>query len=107
MKREEGVLVEVRVTRGKGVIEMWRVWRGGRVATGGDLKRAMRSALQQLAAEVILSHNHPSNNLSPSTADDRVTGKIKSAAALFDIAVLDHIIVGEEGYFSYADEGRL
>ena len=49
----------------------------------------------------------PSNNLTPSAADDKVTAKIKAAAALFDMAVLDHIIVGEEGYFSYADEGRL
>jgi DNA repair protein RadC len=54
-----------------------------------------------------LCHNHPSNNLNPSQADDRVTEKIKSAAALFDISVLDHIIVGEDGYFSYLDEGRL
>ena len=66
-----------------------------------------RSALQQLASAVILCHNHPSNNLNPSQADDKVTEKIKSAAALFDISVLDHIIVGEDGYFSYVDEGRL
>ena len=88
--------------------EFWiKVSQGGTSATVVDVKLVMRSALQQLASAVILCHNHPSNNLNPSQADDRVTEKIKSAAALFDISVLDHIIVGEDGYFSYLDEGRL
>ncbi|MEI2750589.1 MAG: JAB domain-containing protein [Ferruginibacter sp.] len=52
-----------------------------------------------------LSHNHPSGNLKPSLADEDLTLKIKSAASLFDIKVLDHIIVSDEGYFSFADEG--
>ena len=84
-----------------------KVSQGGTSATVVDVKLVMRSALQQLASAVILCHNHPSNNLNPSQADDRVTEKIKSAASLFDISVLDHIIVGEDGYFSYLDEGRL
>ena len=54
-----------------------------------------------------MCQNHPSKNLIPSQSEDKVTEKIKSAAALFDISVLDHIIVGEDGYFSYVDEGRL
>ena len=89
------------------MIDTLRVSQGGTAATVVDVKLIMRSALQQLASALILCHNHPSNNLTPSVADDKVTAKIKAAAALFDMAVLDHIIVGEEGYFSYADEGRL
>ena len=95
------------LNRANRVIDTIKVSQGGTSATVVDVKLVMRSALQQLASAVILCHNHPSNNLNPSQADDRVTEKIKSAAALFDISVLDHIIVGEDGYFSYVDEGRL
>lgn len=95
------------LNRANRVIDTLRVSQGGTAATVVDVKLIMRSALQQLASALILCHNHPSNNLTPSVADDKVTAKIKAAAALFDMAVLDHIIVGEEGYFSYADEGRL
>lgn len=95
------------LNRANRVIDILRVSQGGTAATVVDVKLIMRSALQQLASALILCHNHPSNNLTPSMADDKVTAKIKAAAALFDMAVLDHIIVGEEGYFSYADEGRL
>ena len=95
------------LNRANRVIDTLRVSQGGTSATVVDVKLIMRSALQQLASALILCHNHPSNNLTPSAADDKVTAKIKAAAALFDMAVLDHIIVGEEGYFSYADEGRM
>ena len=95
------------LNRANRVIDTIKVSQGGTSATVVDVKLVMRSALQQLASAVILCHNHPSNNLKPSQADDRVTEKIRSAAALFDISVLDHIIVGEDGYFSYLDEGRL
>ena len=87
------------LNRANRVIDTIKVSQGGTSATVVDVKLVMRSALQQLASAVI--------NLNPSQADDRVTEKIRSAAALFDISVLDHIIVGEDGYFSYLDEGRL
>lgn len=54
-----------------------------------------------------MAHNHPSGNLKPSHADEEITNKIKQAASYFDIQVLDHIIVSEEGYFSFADEGMI
>ena len=95
------------LNRANRVIDTLRVSQGGTAATVVDVKLIMRAALQQLGSALILCHNHPSNNLAPSGADDKVTSKIKAAASLFDIAVLDHIIVGEEGYFSYADEGRM
>jgi len=56
---------------------------------------------------VILCHNHPSGSLKPSRADEALTFKIKEAARYFDIRVMDHIIVSESGYYSFADEGIL
>ena len=60
-----------------------------------------------MAAGIIVAHNHPSGNLRPSAEDDRLTKRIKDAAALLDIKLLDHLIIGSGGYYSYADEGRL
>ena len=71
------------LNRAHRVMDTIKVSQGGTSATVVDVKLVMRSALQQLASAVILCHNHPSNNLNPSQADDRVTEKIKSAAALF------------------------
>ena len=56
---------------------------------------------------IILCHNHPSGNPHPSKADEAVTQKIKQAAGLLDINIMDHVIVSNEGYFSFADEGLL
>ena len=56
---------------------------------------------------IILSHNHPSGNVSPSAADIELTKKLKSAGKLLDIDVLDHLIIAERGYYSFADEGRM
>ncbi|MFL5788241.1 MAG: JAB domain-containing protein, partial [Flavisolibacter sp.] len=57
------------------------------------------------AVSLILCHNHPSGSLKPSRADEELTLKIKEAARYFDIKVLDHIIVSDEGWYSFADEG--
>ena len=65
------------------------------------------SAVQLAAASVILLHNHPSGNPSPSLEDERVTEKLTKACRYADISVLDHIIVGKDSYFSFADEGLL
>jgi DNA repair protein RadC len=56
---------------------------------------------------IILAHNHPSGNLKPSEADVSLTKKIKEAAKLMDIQVLDHLLLSESGYFSFADEGLI
>jgi DNA repair protein RadC len=72
-----------------------------------DPRIILRKALEQDAVSLVLCHNHPSGSLRPSRADEQLTAKIKSAAALLDITVLDHIIVSEEGYFSFADEGLI
>lgn len=80
---------------------------GSTNATIVDVKVILKKAIDNLAEGMILIHNHPSGNLTPSPQDDSITHKIKSAAALMDIKVLDHLIVGEGGYYSYNDEGRM
>lgn len=80
---------------------------GGITGTVADPRIILKKALEHDAVSIILSHNHPSGNLSPSLADEQLTAKIKQAAMLLDIIVLDHIIVSEEGYYSFADDGKL
>lgn len=80
---------------------------GGITGTVADPRVILRKALEEDAVNIILCHNHPSGSLKPSRADEQLTSKIKEAARLLDIAVLDHIIVSETGYYSFADEGIL
>ncbi|MBW7951310.1 MAG: JAB domain-containing protein, partial [Chitinophagaceae bacterium] len=72
-----------------------------------DTRIILKNALSYGATNIILCHNHPSGNLKPSDADKKITNKIKQAATLLDIHLLDHIIVSDEGYFSFADDGLL
>lgn len=81
--------------------------RGGITGTVADPRVILRKALEEEATSIILCHNHPSGNLKPSYADEELTRKIKEAASFMDIKVIDHIIVSEEGYYSFADEGIL
>ena len=78
---------------------------GGITGTVADPRIILKKAVLEGATSIVLAHNHPSGNLKPSKADEEITQKIKQAASYFDIQVLDHIIVSEEGYFSFADEG--
>ena len=80
---------------------------GGITGTVADPRIILRKALEEDAVNIILCHNHPSGSLKPSRADEELTKKIKDAASLLDIAVIDHIIVSEDGYYSFADEGIL
>ena len=89
------------------VIAHKRISAGGISETVADIRIILREAICFSASALIVGHNHPSGNRSPSQADDQVTRKIKEAAALHDIRLLDHIIVAHEQYFSYADEGKL
>ncbi len=83
------------------------VSQGGITGTVADPRVILRKALEEKATSIVLCHNHPSGNLHPSQADKEITQKIKQAAAFMDIRVLDHIIVSDEGYYSFADEGLL
>lgn len=80
---------------------------GGITSTVADPRIILRKALEEDAVNIILCHNHPSGSLKPSRSDEHLTTKIKEAARLLDIAVMDHIIVSEKGYYSFADEGIL
>ena len=81
--------------------------RGGITGTVADPRVILKIALEQGATSVILCHNHPSGNLKPSRADEELTQKIKIAARYLDIVVMDHVIVSEDGYYSFADDGLL
>jgi DNA repair protein RadC len=81
--------------------------KGGQSATVVDAKIIFKAALENNAASIILAHNHPSGNLRPSQEDINLTKKIVSAAKLLDFSVLDHIIMTDKAYYSFADEGNL
>ncbi|MFT3936488.1 MAG: DNA repair protein RadC [Chitinophagaceae bacterium] len=78
---------------------------GGITGTVADPRIILKKALQEDATSLVLCHNHPSGSLRPSRADEELTQKIKEAAKYFDIRVMDHIIVSNEGYYSFADDG--
>lgn len=80
---------------------------GGITGTVADPRIILKKALEHNAVNIVLCHNHPSGSLKPSRADEMLTRKIKEAAVLLDMNVIDHIIVNEEGYYSFADEGIL
>jgi DNA repair protein RadC len=81
--------------------------KGGITGTVADPRIILKKALEEDATSIVLCHNHPSGNLKPSLADEQLTKKIKDAAAYFDIKIIDHIIVSEEGFYSFADNGIL
>lgn len=81
--------------------------KGGITGTVADPRIILKKALDNNATSIVLCHNHPSGNLLPSRADEELTKKITEAAKYFDIKVVDHIIVSEEGFYSFADEGLL
>ncbi|WP_424495114.1 RadC family protein [Salinimicrobium sp. GXAS 041] len=89
------------------VIDQLQLSKGGITGTLVDVRLALKKALELGATSIILSHNHPSGNLNPSSADKQLTQKLKTAGESLDIKILDHIIVTEKSYFSFADEGLL
>jgi DNA repair protein RadC len=93
--------------RSNQVISTLQVSRGGIAGTVVDIRLILREALTRYATGLFLGHNHPSGNLAPSPQDVSITKKLKEAALYMDIVLLDHIIVGGDAYFSFADEGVL
>ncbi len=89
------------------VIQKKQISVGGKTATLVDVRIIFRSALEYGATGIIIGHNHPSGTLRPSTSDKDLTQKIKQAGSSLDIKVLDHLIIIEKGYFSFADESIL
>ena len=95
------------LTSSNRLIERQRVSQGGVQATVVDHRLIVKRALELLATQLIMVHNHPSGAAEPSLADKELTKKVKSAAALFDIRMLDHVIISREGNFSFRREGIL
>lgn len=89
------------------VIQKQQLSKGGITGTLVDVRLVLKTALEVGATGLILSHNHPSGTLKPSEADKQLTQKLKTAAQNLDIKVLDHLIVTEKAYFSFADENLL
>lgn len=87
------------------LIKTVRVSEGGISGTVVDLKRIFKIALDHYATGIILSHNHPSGNLRPSSSDEVLTKRIIEAGELLDIKIIDHLIIGGDGYYSFSDDG--
>lgn len=88
-------------------IKVEQISMGGSNATVVEVKEIVKRALDCKAAKVIIAHNHPSGNLEPSSHDIELTRKLRSALLLFDIPLLDHLIIGIDQYYSFADEGLM
>ncbi|HWY37813.1 MAG TPA: DNA repair protein RadC [Bacteroidia bacterium] len=95
------------LNRSNKIIKTELVGRGGVSGTVADVRLIVKSAVENLASSVIVAHNHPSGNLRPSDSDIKLTKKIREATRFFDIQLVDHLIVGDASYFSFADEGML
>jgi DNA repair protein RadC len=95
------------LSRSNRVQSVEQISKGGLTQTSVDVKLIGKSIIDRLSAGVILCHNHPSGNLVASSADDAITRKIVEVCKLLDVNVLDHLIIGPTGYYSYRDEGKL
>lgn len=93
--------------RANKVLGIFELSTGGVTGTVADPKLIFAAAIKGAACGIIMAHNHPSGNLSPSQADIDLTRKIKEGGRLLEIQLLDHIILTSEGYYSFADEGLL
>ncbi|WP_339712058.1 DNA repair protein RadC [uncultured Kriegella sp.] len=89
------------------VLQLSQLSKGGLTGTLVDVRIVMKQALELGAVALILAHNHPSGTLKPSAADKQITQKLKLGAEALDIKVLDHLIITQKDYFSFADEGVL
>lgn len=97
----------IMLNRANHLIRCVTISEGGIVGTVADLRKIFKMALELNATSLILGHNHPSGQLKPSDEDLRLTKKMQQAGQLLEITVLDHIIVGNNEYYSFADEGKM
>ena len=95
----------VLLNRANKVLGIYELSTGGISGTVADIRLIFAAALKSNASSIVLAHNHPSSNTKPSEADIQLTRKIKEAGKLLDIKVIDHIIVTNESYYSFSDEG--
>lgn len=95
------------LNRANKVLGFSKISIGGTAGTVVDIKVIFQTALKANASSIILCHNHPSGNLRPSEMDIKLTKNIKEAGKIMDIPMSDHLILTDEGYYSFADEGML
>jgi DNA repair protein RadC len=95
------------LSRNNSIIHYAKIGQGGISATIADIRIILKTAIEQLASGIIICHNHPSGNIKPSESDISLTNRIKEAAKLLEINLLDHIIFTDKSYFSFADEAKL
>ena len=95
------------LNRANKMLGWYKVSEGGIAGTVVDPKLVFSVALKGLACSIVLAHNHPSGNLQPSSQDITLTKRLKQAGELLEISVLDHLILSNEGFYSFADEGMM
>jgi DNA repair protein RadC len=95
------------LNRNHQVLGIYPLSKGGISGTVVDAKLVFSVALKCNASSIIIAHNHPSGNLKPSEADQRLTKKLKEAGNYLDVKVIDHIILSREGYYSFVDESLM
>lgn len=95
------------LNRANRILKKLNISEGGISGTVADPKKIFKLALDNNASSIILCHNHPSGNIQPSESDVKLTNKLKDAGKLLDLPVIDHIIIGEDKYYSFADEGGI
>lgn len=95
------------LNRANRIISRMKISQGGVSGTVTDVRIILKNAIECLASGIILCHNHPSGNNTPSEADIKITRKIKEAGELMDVQLLDHVIICGKEYYSFADNGML
>jgi DNA repair protein RadC len=99
--------IVIYLNRASNSIGWQKISQGGITGTVVDVRMILATALKCGASAFILSHNHPSGNLFPSGNDDKLTKQIYEAGKIMEIKLLDHLIITSEGYYSYADQGKI
>lgn len=95
------------LNQGSKIIDKTKISAGGLSATAVDVRCILREALLKRASAIVLCHNHPSGNIRPSKEDDLLTKHVAQASGCMDIRLVDHIILTDGAFYSYADEGRI
>lgn len=95
------------MNRANKVLGVRHISEGGLNETSADIRIIMQAAILGNASAIILAHNHPSGNIQPSMQDDQVTKRVKEIAKLIGINLLDHLIITDETYYSYSENGRI
>lgn len=107
LDHQQEVFLVIFLKTNNSVLDSEIIFQGGMSRTVVDSKVIFQKALEKKATQLILCHNHPSGNINPSKQDISLTDRLIMAGRLLDIKIIDHIIVSEEGYYSFADEGRI